>query len=92
MATARAEELLKTISNDVVLRQKLESATTPEERREIINAAGYSDVSRENLQAAVAEHSTSSELSDAELEAVAGGATTGWIGISVAVTIALATL
>jgi predicted ribosomally synthesized peptide with nif11-like leader len=86
MATPRAQELLKTISEDVVLRQKLENASTPEERRTIINAAGYSDVTKEDLKAAAAEVGFNTELSDAELEAVAGGSTTGWLSFITAVT------
>jgi predicted ribosomally synthesized peptide with nif11-like leader len=78
MATPRAKELIKVLSSDVVLRQKLENAHTPEERRTVINAAGFSDVSKEDLQSAVSEMGVSAELSDAELEAVAGGNTTGW--------------
>ncbi len=93
MATARATEFLKTVKRDVVLRQKLENATTPEERRSIINANGFSDVKKEDIQEALNEHGVSAsgtpgssldadavaELSDAELEAVAGGATTAWL-------------
>jgi predicted ribosomally synthesized peptide with nif11-like leader len=79
MATPRAKELLKTLGTDVTLRQKLESASTPEGRRKVINDAGYSDVTKEDLQAAVAEVGGTTELSDAELEAVAGGATTAWL-------------
>jgi len=89
MATPRAKEFLQAVGNDVVLRQKIEGATSPEERRSIINAAGYADVSREDLQAAVQELAPNAELSDAELEAVAGGATTGWYSFATTVVSAI---
>ncbi|GJG89799.1 hypothetical protein tb265_49800 [Gemmatimonadetes bacterium T265] len=87
MATPRANELFQKITDDVAFRQSLENAASPEERRAIIDAAGYSDVSKEDAQAAVAEHTGSSELSDAELEAVAGGQTTTWLSFITAVTL-----
>lgn len=90
MATPRAKEFFKTVSSDVALRQKLENAATQDERRSIINASGFSDVSKEDLQEALNEATSAGqlssaevdavgELSDAELEAVAGGATTAWL-------------
>ena len=44
MATKRAQELLRTISTDVKLRQSLENAESPEQRRTVINKAGFADV------------------------------------------------
>ncbi len=87
MATPRAMELLKAIADDVSFRQELENAATPEARRGIIDAAGYADVKKEDIQAALAEQGVSAELSDAELEAVAGGATTTWLSFITAVTL-----
>jgi predicted ribosomally synthesized peptide with nif11-like leader len=96
MATQRAKEFFKLVNSDVILRQKLENAPSQEERRTIINAAGYSDVSKEDLQEALTERSDLSpaqvaavgELSDAELEAVAGGATTAWLTAIIAAIVA----
>jgi predicted ribosomally synthesized peptide with nif11-like leader len=79
MATPRAKQFLQTLSTDVALRQKLENATTPDERRQIIDGAGYSDLSKEDLRQAAAEVGASAELSDAELEAVAGGGKASWV-------------
>ncbi|MEO8561619.1 MAG: Nif11-like leader peptide family RiPP precursor [bacterium] len=87
MATQRAKEFFKLVNHDIVLRQQLENAPTPEARRKVIDAAGYADVTKEDLQATLTEQSNLSpsqvaavgELSDSELEAVAGGATTAWL-------------
>ena len=79
MATPRAIELLQKISTDVVFRQALENAGSAEERRRLIDEAGYVDVSREDVHAALQEQNGGAELSDAELEAVAGGKTTTWL-------------
>ena len=101
MATPRAKEFLQTVSSDPVLKQRLEGAETREDRREIMNAAGFSDVTKEDLLEAIKETNAISnvsgaeidavgELSDAELEAVAGGETTLWL--SAATVLAAATL
>jgi predicted ribosomally synthesized peptide with nif11-like leader len=88
MATPRAAELIAKISDDVVFRQRLENAGTPEARRQIFDEAGYADVTKEDLTQALQEGSPDGELSDAELEAVAGGATTQWLSIIVALAVA----
>jgi predicted ribosomally synthesized peptide with nif11-like leader len=86
MATPRAVALLQQLNSDTVLRQQLENAGGPEERRRVVDAAGYSDVTREDLQEALQEQAGTTELSDAELEAVAGGRTTSWLSFITAVT------
>jgi predicted ribosomally synthesized peptide with nif11-like leader len=83
--STRAKEFPKTVSTDATFRQSLENATTPEARRHLIDAAGFPDVSKEDIATTLKEHAeVAGDLSDAELEAVAGGATTVWIAISVA--------
>lgn len=90
MATARAKQFLATVDSTPSLKQQLESAKTKEDRRKIINAAGFSDVTKDDLLEAIkeshlaknvsgAEIDAVGELSDAELEAVAGGETTLWL-------------
>ncbi len=89
MATERAQELLKAISTDVKFRQTLENAESPQARRAAIDHAGFADVKTDEIKAAVKEEAGDGELSDAELESVAGGATTTWLSIVVALAIAL---
>ena len=90
MATARAKQFLATVDSTPSLKQQLESSKTKEDRRKIINAAGFSDVTKDDLLEAIkeshaaknvsgAEIDAVGELSDAELEAVAGGETTLWL-------------
>ena len=70
----RAQEFIKTVATDETLRQNLENAATSEARRKVIDAAGFADVSKEDIAAAVKQQATEvNTLSDAELEAVAGG-------------------
>jgi predicted ribosomally synthesized peptide with nif11-like leader len=99
MASERAKEFIATVSRDPVLKQSLENATTREERRAIMNSVGFADVTKEDLLEAIKDSSGATpvssaeieavgELSDAELEAVAGGETTLWIS---AVTVLAAT-
>jgi predicted ribosomally synthesized peptide with nif11-like leader len=99
MATARAQQFIETVSHNPQLKQQLENASTREERRKIINDAGFSDVTKEDLLEAVksasalsnvshAEIDAVGELTDAELESVAGGETTLWLS---AITVLAAT-
>ena len=88
MSVSRAQELLKAVADDVVFRQQLENAPDPEAKRAVLEAHGFDGITKEDVEAAAAENGV--ELTDAELEAVAGGATTTWVGISVTVACALA--
>jgi predicted ribosomally synthesized peptide with nif11-like leader len=53
---------------DPALRERLEGSGSPEAVREVIRAAGYGDVTAEDLKAVVGAEG---ELSDAELDGVA---------------------
>jgi predicted ribosomally synthesized peptide with nif11-like leader len=90
MATQRAKEFIQAVANNAEFKQQLELAKTREERRAIIDAAGFGDVSKEEILEATkspnaigqltnSEVEAIGELSDEELEAVAGGETTLWI-------------
>lgn len=98
MATQRAKDFIAAASSNPVFKQKLENAKTREERRIIMTEYGFGDVTKEELLEAAkdsaapgvtqAEVNAVGELSDAELESVAGGETTLWLS---AVTVLAAT-
>ena len=78
-----SEEQLKTflekVKGDTSLQEKLKAAASPEAVMEIAKEAGFS-ITAEDIQSM---QSTTVELSDEELEGVAGGG--GWTGNSVCV-------
>jgi predicted ribosomally synthesized peptide with nif11-like leader len=75
----QAEQLLDRIANDPAFRQSLEVAPDPAARRAILTGAGFGNVTKEDIEAYATSHGQ--ELSDAELEAVAGGKTTSWASV-----------
>jgi predicted ribosomally synthesized peptide with nif11-like leader len=91
MSSKTAQELIKKMATDVVFRQRVENAPTKEEKRQILDDAGFAGITSEEIKAAA--QSGEFELSDAELEAVAGGKTASWVeAISVVVGAAAALL
>ena len=75
----RAFELIKTIAGDDALRARLtEASISDSERQAIIADLGFGDVQAEDIAAASAQLALQSndELSDQELESIAGGADT----------------
>lgn len=77
MSVAIAKQLIHKVAEDAAFRQKLES-TPLTEKRALLTSYGFDTVSAEDLE--IAGRSLSrTELSDAELEAVAGGSICGWI-------------
>jgi predicted ribosomally synthesized peptide with nif11-like leader len=90
MSIASAQNLLHKVAIDSEFREKLQGAHGPE-KRAVLESYGFGDVTNDEIKAAAANFSKS-ELSDEELEAVAGGSLCGWlecIGVWVAVAIAL---
>src|SRR5215471_2726630 len=71
MSAEGATALFERISSDEEFQAQLEGAETPEEKRRIVTEAGY-DVSRDDLPT-IRKLSGVSELSDEDLESVAGG-------------------
>lgn len=70
MSIESAKAFYSRMTTDKPFRTQLEQAATPEERQQIMQAAGY-DFTSEEWEAAKAQ--ITSELSDAELTGVSGG-------------------
>jgi predicted ribosomally synthesized peptide with nif11-like leader len=79
MAVERAREFLEAAAADPGLWARVDSAGSREARWEAIRAAGYGDVTAEDLNAAVEDVKSAAgvgpegELTDAQLEGAAGG-------------------
>jgi len=71
--TKRAEQLFLKAATDKELQQALRAATTPQAARDVLAQAGYGDLTLDDLRAAAADLAQREELSDEELELVAGG-------------------
>jgi predicted ribosomally synthesized peptide with nif11-like leader len=74
MSAEGATALYERVSSDEEFRARLEAADAPDDKRRIVTEAGY-DVSRDDL-ATVRNLAGVSELSDEDLEKVAGGMST----------------
>jgi predicted ribosomally synthesized peptide with nif11-like leader len=70
----RVEELFLKAATDQELQQALQAAATPEAKRDVLAQAGYGDLTLDDLRAAAADLAQREELSDEELDLVAGGA------------------
>ena len=79
MSEEQLKAFLEKVKADTSLQEKLKAAASPEAAMDIAKAAGFS-ITAEDIQSM---QSTTVELSDEELEGVAGGG--GWTGNSVCV-------
>lgn len=87
MSVENARNLILKTAKDAEFRNKVESAPLAEQRA-IIVAAGFGDVTQADV--AAARESATVELTDAEMEAVAGGSVCGWIGATAGAVAAVA--
>ncbi len=81
MSVASAKAFLKVVADDASLRTKIEAADDSG-RQAIAKDLGFI-FDKSDVKAALG---VSGELSEAELEAVAGGGTADWIGATASVT------
>jgi predicted ribosomally synthesized peptide with nif11-like leader len=77
MSVANAHNLFHKLAVDPEFRQRLES-TPLNEKRAFLDSSGFADVTEADAKEAGANF-TKSELTDSELEAVAGGSVCGWL-------------
>lgn len=73
----RAKALIDRMTNDEAFRKRVLKAGDQNAQKAVLEDAGFGDVSPEDIQAAMP---SDVELSDEELEAVAGGRTVEWVG------------
>ena len=82
MSVESAKEFLKKLSKDEAFKKAIEGAASDEERQKLVKDAGF-----EFTKAEIKEVSGgSAELSDDDLEKVAGGSAAGWVSAAAAVT------
>ena len=86
MALEDAKTFLDKVFSDEEFRVKMKATTTNEEKKKISDVMGLS-FSQEELEQAYKERT---ELSDAELDAVAGGTSAAWVTAGGAVVAAFA--
>lgn len=82
MSVNRAQELIGKVATEPNFRTALEQAASPEAKSKVIAQYGFSDVTKADIEALTP--TGNAELSDAELETVAGGKTSTWILVSLA--------
>jgi predicted ribosomally synthesized peptide with nif11-like leader len=89
MANDNARALIDRMTSDEAFRNRVTGASDLNAKKAILADAGYGDVTPEQVQAAGAGFGV--ELSDAELEAVAGGRAVEWALVGATVVLAAAT-
>jgi predicted ribosomally synthesized peptide with nif11-like leader len=81
MAVKSAKAFLTKLKTDAGLQAKLSVAKTDDAKKKIVKGLGF-DFTKDELKTAAEEIRAESgaELSDEELEAVAGGSSGAWVG------------
>lgn len=77
MSVESAQAMLDKIKSDPEFGKKIEDAPDNETRKSILHAAGFDDVSRDDMKKILHPER---ELDDDDLEKVAGGASASWVG------------
>ena len=75
MSVESAKAFLKKFASDEDFRKSIENAASDEERQKIVKEAGF-EFTKADLKELAA---SSGELSEEDLEKVAGGSTVGWV-------------
>lgn len=81
MSVQNAKDFLKKYSNDGDFKSKLEAAASDDDRKKMVKAAGF-DFTQAELKEVMG---ASAELSDDDLEKVAGGNAPEWVAVGVVV-------
>jgi predicted ribosomally synthesized peptide with nif11-like leader len=81
MSVESAKKFVERLANDAEFRAQVESASDPLAKKKLVQAAGY-DFDMADISA-VLPQSAGGELSDAELEGVAGGVDTSAVATAV---------
>ena len=82
MSVERAKELAKSVASNPEFKSKLESSKDVESRRKVIEEAGFGDVTKEDIQQLRGDAPDAGQVSDEQLDAVAGGSTGTWIYVT----------
>lgn len=77
-----AKDLVKRMASDRAFKTAVEVAGTKEARLAFLAKNGFGDVTAADIKALAKQQGT--ELTDAQLEAVAGGKMVEWIAVAVA--------
>lgn len=77
MSVENARRLVQKIGSDPLFRARLTKVAAAD-KRVLLESAGFGDVTAEQVQAAASVNATG-ELTDVELEAVAGGSKWNWV-------------
>ncbi len=85
MSVESAKSFLKKVSKDKDFATKLSGAGSDDARKKVAQDAGFSFSKAELDQIAPGSSAKGAELSDKDLEAVAGGSTVGWVGTTASV-------
>lgn len=79
---SQVNEFLNRVSTDADFRHSLESAENSDAKRRILDQNGFQGLNRTDIEAQLSKGGV--DVSDQELEVVAGGSTASWVSVSLA--------